>query len=435
MAANLTQFEFRATPRQAEVSTALPDSNAGGNHGEQSGVEVWLVVTNIGAKGLPGKRPTACLAAKSGDGVGTTLCAVAPKTNVEVRLRVEVPGAGTVGATSWFEHQESPFREDLRPSSEVRTGLNQFGVTSFGDSSHRHQQRTKPVHNGLESWLRLNRRSGRLMRIMLFKYCLCLCWVLASCAAAPTEEVDPVFSETWVVGSDLDNSPFASVDGDGKPIGRDVEMMVKLAERCGARIEWKRMPFDELLGSVRAGEVDIVCATMGITDERARVVQFSSPYFVTEIAVVLRAGFGAGPTLEQRLTGHRVHAARGTTSQVAVEQLLPAAELFLASKGALTSASLLTQGLVAALVMDRPAAEAIALQSHGMLVVAEERLAAENYALVFSTTRTDRLCERLNEALRELGSRGDWEQLDREYGLVPEPSGPLQRQRSDASQN
>ena len=38
--------------------------------------------------------------------------------------------------------------------------------------------------------------------------------------------------------------------------------------------------------------LDLVCATIGITDERARRVAFSRPYFHTRLLVVVRDGLG-----------------------------------------------------------------------------------------------------------------------------------------------
>ena len=142
---------------------------------------------------------------------------------------------------------------------------------------------------------------------------VCLC---AACASGPYG------AAPLRVGSDLDNAPFAFVDGSGSARGRDVEMMQELAARLGRELVWVRMPFADLLPAVEEGAVDAVCATMGITPERAERVAFTRPYYHTAIAVVVRAGDDE-PTSLADLDGMRVSGAAGTTSERAVRLHLP----------------------------------------------------------------------------------------------------------------
>lgn len=220
------------------------------------------------------------------------------------------------------------------------------------------------------------------------------------------------------MGSDLDNAPFASVNAGGAAIGRDVEMMQALARDAGVSLEWKRLPFDQLLSSLREGELDIVCATMGITDERKLTVAFTDPYFETSISVVLRAGFGQGASLVERLSGKAVHAGVGTTSELAVRNALPDATLYRGTKEVDTSLELLMDGHVDALVMDEPAARKLVAASGGLVELADERLAEENYALVISRDAKT-LRQRLNKSLGKLASRGEWRALNERFALQP----------------
>ncbi len=252
------------------------------------------------------------------------------------------------------------------------------------------------------------------------KYWILAGLLLCSCASAPEGDSKRSTGELWVVGSDLDNYPFAAVDASGEPLGRDVEMMHQLATRNGAELEWRRMPFDQLLGSVAAGEVDLVCATMGITEERARSVAFSDPYFETEIAVVVRTGFGVGPTLAERLVGRPVHAGRGTTSEVAVRESLPKSIAVLETKGEGSSADMLLSGEVDALVMDGPAAAAVVADSAGAFELAPSALASEKYGLVLARNRGDGLVQQLNASLRALRENGQLAELDFRFELAPQ---------------
>jgi len=218
-----------------------------------------------------------------------------------------------------------------------------------------------------------------------------------------------------VVASDLDNLPFAGVDEDGTPIGRDVEMMEALAEALGRRVEWKRSPFETLLPAAQGGYVDVVCATLGVTPERAERVAFSRPYFRTVIHVVVRAGQGEARGWSD-LYGKRVAAGADTTSERAVRNVLPGAELVLENKESLAAAERLLLGDVDGVAMDGPAAERIVRESGGALTLLEPALTSENYALALPKDRVQ-LRNELNSLLARFETNGRMAEWNRRWGL------------------
>ena len=187
--------------------------------------------------------------------------------------------------------------------------------------------------------------------------------------------------------------------------GNDVELMEQLAAGLGRSVEWRRMPFDELLPSVERGEVDVVCATLGITAERARRVLFSEPYFDTSITVVVRSGAGEPQSLAE-LAGRPVSAAAGTTSEDAVRRHLPEARGVFENKQQLATAERLYAGEVDGSVMDAPAADALVAGSDGRLVRLEPDLARERYALALPLDRVA-LKNQLDRELARLGPPRD----------------------------
>jgi len=218
----------------------------------------------------------------------------------------------------------------------------------------------------------------------------------ATPTATPTAPLPPL-----VVASDLDNLPFAGVDANGRAIGRDVEMMERLAAGLGREVEWRRMPFDELLPAVERAEVDVVCATLGITAERARRVLFSEPYFDTSITVVVRLGPGE-PTSLADLTGRRVAAGAGTTSEGALRAHLPGAVGVFENKQQAATADRLYGGEVDGAVMDAPAADALVAASGGRLGRLVPDLERERYALALPPGRSE-LKAQLDRELARLG--------------------------------
>jgi polar amino acid transport system substrate-binding protein len=227
--------------------------------------------------------------------------------------------------------------------------------------------------------------------------------LLASCVSG---------SSTLVVASDLDNPPFAAVDERGRPVGRDVEMMAEIAERLGRRIRWRRMPFEELLPAVESGQVDLVCATIGVTPERGKRVAFTRPYYRTVIAVVVRSVDGES-TLGQ-LTGRRVAADAGTTSERAVRRHLPGAVWVFENPSGAPTAERLLRGEIDAAVMDGPAADVLA-QEDGLTRLVE-RLDFESYALVLPKGR-DVLQAELDVILERMERTGRLRAMNARHGL------------------
>lgn len=233
--------------------------------------------------------------------------------------------------------------------------------------------------------------------------------LIAACYSSPSS------SRTWIVASDLDNKPFAWVDERGEPRGRDVEMMRMLADELGASIDWKRMPFDALLPACERGEVDVVCATLGITEERAQRVRFTRAYFETHIVLVVRSG-AKEPRTHADLDGKKVAGSPGTTSEAAVRALLPRSiGVFEGSKDAGPTLERLLARSIDAAAMDGPAARTLVATSGGRLTILAAPLTIENYALALPRSHEE-LAVDLTDAIERLKPR--LRELDVRHGLV-----------------
>ncbi len=237
--------------------------------------------------------------------------------------------------------------------------------------------------------------------------------LLAGCAVPVPSEEAAGGGRPIVVASDLDNPPFAHLDARGEPAGRDVVMLQRLARRLSRSLEWKRLPFQELLPAAERGEVDVVCATLGITPERAERVLFTRPYFETSIAVLVRAGPGEPNTLAE-LSGRRVAASEGTTAERAVRGRLPKCVAVIENEGGLEAEARLALRDVDAVALDAPAADRLVGESGGKLVRLADDLEVERYALALPKDRAA-LRARLDVELQAM--EGELRVLDAEYGL------------------
>jgi len=245
----------------------------------------------------------------------------------------------------------------------------------------------------------------------------------ASSCSATAERAPSGVPRVLRVASDLDNKPFAQVDARGTPAGRDVEMMQLVARELGCGLEWVRMPFAQLLPAVERGEVELVCATLGHTPERAESVRFTRPYYRTRIALVVRRGEHEPQRLLD-LAERRVGASPGTTSERAVRMHLPRAVwVFEAAKGEAagsgqSSAEALRRGGLDALALDGPAAHALVAADPEHLRLLDQDLGPEEYCLALPPG-AEALQRELDRALEFLEMCGALADLDARFGLTP----------------
>jgi ABC-type amino acid transport substrate-binding protein len=106
--------------------------------------------------------------------------------------------------------------------------------------------------------------------------------------------------------------PFSFVDENGELAGFDIDIARALCAE--ARFECELVPTDwsELLPALQSRELDVVVASVAITDDRRERVLFTRPYYRTPVRFVARAGAFDTVTPEF-LAGERIGVWRGTT--------------------------------------------------------------------------------------------------------------------------
>jgi polar amino acid transport system substrate-binding protein len=79
-------------------------------------------------------------------------------------------------------------------------------------------------------------------------------------------------------------APYAFLGPDGSVTGESPELARKVVATLGInKVDWVQVDFDELIGALDKGRIDVIAAGMFITPERMKQVAFSMPTFrVTE---------------------------------------------------------------------------------------------------------------------------------------------------------
>ena len=117
--------------------------------------------------------------------------------------------------------------------------------------------------------------------------CMAL-FVLASCTAQKKAEPGLTVKEGVLrVGMDLQYPPFETFDENNEPSGISVDVAQGLADMLGLELEVVNMDFSTLIPALETGDIDIAIASMSITEEREKKVDFSEPYFYFKIIGLL----------------------------------------------------------------------------------------------------------------------------------------------------
>ncbi|WP_374561956.1 ABC transporter substrate-binding protein [Ideonella sp.] len=123
-----------------------------------------------------------------------------------------------------------------------------------------------------------------------------LTWVAGAAAvvmmfgasAASARTVDAIKKAgTIVVATEGQYAPFNFFEG-SKLSGFEVDVMEGVAKKMGLKIEWKTLGFDALLTGLGQDRWDLVIASHGITEERAKAVTFTDPHYCSGGAIVTK---------------------------------------------------------------------------------------------------------------------------------------------------
>lgn len=121
------------------------------------------------------------------------------------------------------------------------------------------------------------------------------------------------------------NPPFGFIDPQSKQIaGLDVDYARELAARLGVKLELVPTNPANRIPLLTANKVDVVLANFTITEERAKQVNFSIPYFASGQQFIARKGTLSSP---EQLGNLRIGVDKGTTNEIVLREKYPSAKL------------------------------------------------------------------------------------------------------------
>ena len=249
-----------------------------------------------------------------------------------------------------------------------------------------------------------------------------LCCMMAGCqpgGKAPTSLMEAVKDRgKLIAGIKYDSKPFGYLDADGEVKGYDVDLMRELAKRILG--DANAVEFQQVLSSTRvvaldSGAVDAVAATMTITPEREKVIDFTNSYYTARQGVMVPLN---SPVKKlEDLSDKTVLIVMGTTSEANIKKRLPKAK-YLPFKSTTEAFSALKGGRGDAMTTDDTLLAGFLADNCGFRLL-DERLSEEPYGLGVRqdapTMETKAFRDKVNVALAEMQKDGTLAGLKRKW--------------------
>ena len=221
-------------------------------------------------------------------------------------------------------------------------------------------------------------------------------------------------AETLRVGMECNYAPFnwtqADASEDAVPIvgggyadGYDVRIAKLVAESLGMDLEIVKTEWDGLIPSIMSGAIDCIIAGMSPTEERMFTIDFSDPYYESDLVIVVKAdGAYANATSLADFAGARITGQLNTFHYSVIDQIegvnkMPAMETFPAMIVALNS------GVIDGYISERPGAVSACAANADLTYISFEtgfEASEEDTSIAVAMRQTDtELCAQINEIL------------------------------------
>ena len=243
--------------------------------------------------------------------------------------------------------------------------------------------------------------------------------LLASCGsddkgASSSGGPDTVASGKLTVCSDTPYEPFEYKEK-GKDTGYDMDILRAIAEDNKLELSVKDLPFEGILGSLAAGDCDVVGSALTITDERKKQIDFSEPYFDADQSLLVKADKASELKDLASLKGKTIGVQSSTTGETYAKEHAKDSTIkaFEDSDGLFTA---IEAGDIDAILQDLPVNAYRATKDDSVKVV-ETYKTGEQYGFAVEKGNAAML-KFVNDGLKKLKDSGDFDTIYKKYFSV-----------------
>lgn len=235
-----------------------------------------------------------------------------------------------------------------------------------------------------------------------------ICVFLVSCSGLSATK-----DETLIVGTNAEYPPYTFIDK-GEIVGFDIDIAKEVCKRLGKTIKIRDVPFDGLLSELLLKRVDFIAAGMTKTDERAKKVAFTQPYYSDDLLVIVSRQDNPVKSI-QEFSGKKIVVNEGYTADLFASGLKDIEILRLPAPADALMA--INSKRADAFITARSTAVDFTKDGNAMhYVIAPIEHVSDGVSLVVSKDNPALLNE-LNSALNEMKTDGTIEQLKSKWGL------------------
>lgn len=218
-----------------------------------------------------------------------------------------------------------------------------------------------------------------------------------------------------VLGTSADYPPYEFhklINGKDEIVGFDIEIAKQIAADIGVELEIVDMKFDGLLAALVTDDIDFIVAGMVPKPERAKVVDFSIPYYAGKQRMIVRKEDAAKLKGPEDFKGLKIGVQKSTTQEeIAIEKFTDAEVIGLSK---ITDLVLeLNNNKIDGIILAEPVAEAYIAQNSN-LYMPEVILGEESGVSVAINKGKPDLLESINGTLDKLIKDGSIDKLIQE---------------------
>jgi len=232
---------------------------------------------------------------------------------------------------------------------------------------------------------------------------LLLTLMMACCFAATS------FAGNITVATDTNFPPFEFKDPKtGQHTGFDVELWDAIAKEIGIEYNLQPMDFNGIIPGLQSGQLDAGIAGITIKPERAKVVDFSDPYYNAGLLLLVKAT-NTDITKVEDLEGKLVATKLGTTSEDFLKKNAKAKEVKLYPNNDAMFMELMMGGADAVMFDSPVIANYVREVGKDKVKVVGPLYMGQSYGIGFPKGST--LVEKVNTALKSLKDSGAYRDL------------------------
>lgn len=125
----------------------------------------------------------------------------------------------------------------------------------------------------------------------------------------------------WTQSDDLNGA--VAIEGSSDfANGYDIQIAKRVAEGLNKKLVVVKVDWDGLIPALTSGKIDMILAGMSPTAKRAETIDFSSPYYESDLVMVVKAdGPYANATSKADFNGAKVVAQLGTFHDTVIDQI------------------------------------------------------------------------------------------------------------------